>query len=73
MWSILLSLTEECDGQIFASTHSWECLKAAVPIIHKNVDAFALIRTSKDISGCTAEVFRGRDVLSAIESDIEVR
>ncbi|WP_230685482.1 hypothetical protein, partial [Streptococcus pneumoniae] len=65
--------TKECDGQIFASTHSWECLKAAVPTIHKDVDAFSLIRTTRGDSGCTAEVFRGRDVLSAIESDIEVR
>jgi AAA15 family ATPase/GTPase len=73
IWPILLKLTNECDGQIFASTHSWECLKAAVPTIHEDVDAFTLIRTSKDVSGCTAEVFRGKDVLSAIEADIEVR
>jgi predicted ATPase len=73
LWSILLKLTKECDGQIFASTHSLECLKAAVPTIHEDVNAFTLIRTSKDVSECTAEVFRGDDVLSAIESDIEVR
>jgi predicted ATPase len=73
IWSILLKLAKECDGQIFASTHSWECLKAAVPTIREDVKAFTLIRTSKNVSECTAEVFRGDDVLSAIESDIEVR
>jgi hypothetical protein len=48
IWSIFLKLTKESEGQIFASTHSLECLKAV-------------------------EVFRGDDVLSAIESGIEVR
>jgi AAA15 family ATPase/GTPase len=73
IWSILLRLTKESEAQIFASTHSWECLKAAVPTIHEDVNAFTLIRTSKDVAGCTAEVVRGIDVVSAIEANIEVR
>ena len=73
IWSILLKLTKECDGQIFASTHSWECLKAVVPSIREDVNAFSLIRTAKNVSECAVEMFRGDDVLSAIETDIEVR
>lgn len=73
IWSIILKLTKECDGQIFASTHSWECLKASVPSIHDDVNSFSLIRTSKINSECAAEVFHGEDVLSAIKSNIEVR
>jgi hypothetical protein len=73
IWSILLKLTNETEGQVFASTHSWECLKAAVPTIREDVNAFTLIRTTRHVPECTAEVFRGEDVLSAIESDIEVR
>jgi AAA15 family ATPase/GTPase len=73
IWSIMLKLTNESEGQIFASTHSWECLKAAIPTIRDDANAFTLIRTSRNVPECTAEVFRGEDVLSAIESDIEVR
>lgn len=73
IWSILLRLTKESDAQIFASTHSWECLKAALPAMHDDADAFALIRTSKSGFGCTAEVICGDDVRSAIEEEIEVR
>ena len=73
IWSILLRLTKECDAQIFASTHSWECLKAALPAMHEDADAFGLIRTSKSGFGCTAEVICGDDVRSAIEEEIEVR
>ncbi len=74
IWSTLLKLANESEGQVFASTHSWECLKAAIPTIRENVNAFTLIRTSRQQEPeCTAEVFRGEDVLSAIESDIEVR
>lgn len=73
IWSILLKLAKECEGQIFASTHSWECLKAAVPTIRDAVDDFTLIRTSRGESASNVEIFRGDDVLSAIESDIEIR
>lgn len=73
IWSILLQLTKECDAQIFASTHSWECLEAALPAMRDDSNAFALIRTSKSGFGCTAEVISGDDARSAIEEEIEVR
>jgi AAA15 family ATPase/GTPase len=73
LWSTILRSANQYDTQIFASTHSWECLRAAIPAIREDVHAFTLIRTSRNVPECTAEVFRGEDVLPAIESDIEVR
>jgi len=73
MWSVLLNLAKECEVQIFASTHSLECLKAVAPLIREDADAFTLIRTIKNDQECTADVFRGDDARAAIESDIEVR
>ncbi len=73
IWSALLYLCKQQDTQIFASTHSEECLRALGKFASNKEDDFALIRTERSDGHCTARVFGGRQLHSAIEQNIEVR
>lgn len=73
IWSSLLSICKEQNTQIFASTHSQECLNAALETIRGNEDDFALIRTERVDGRCKAQAFGGRQFQSAIQQNIEVR
>lgn len=73
IWSVFLSTCKKQESQIFASTHSEECLRALLEIVGGNTEEFALIRTERSNGRCTARVFGGRQLHSAIEQNIEVR
>lgn len=73
IWSTLLSVCRSQNTQVFASTHSQECLGAALESIRNNEEEFALIRAERVNGSCKARVFGGRQFQSAIEQRIEVR
>jgi hypothetical protein len=73
IWSALLSSCKKHNTQIFASTHSEECLRALLKSIGENEEEFALIRTERKNGRCAARVLGGRQLHSAIEQNIEVR
>lgn len=73
IWSVFLSTCKKQGGQIFASTHSEECLRALLETVGENTEEFALIRTERSNGRCMARVFGGRQLHSAIEQNIEVR
>ena len=73
IWGALLNFCKKNDTQIFASTHSEECLKALGKCIVGSEEEFVLIRTERANGRCSARVFRGRQLHSAIEQNIEVR
>jgi predicted ATPase len=73
IWSSLLAICKKQNTQIFASTHSQECLNAALDTIRGNEDDFALIRTERVDGRCTAQAFGGRQFQNAIQQNIEVR
>ncbi len=73
IWSTLLNSSIERNTQIFASTHSQECLNAALSCISSNEDEFCLIRTESQDGHCVAKIFSGRQLESAIEQHIDVR
>jgi len=72
-WEAMYQFAKESNTQLFLSTHSWECLKAAVPLIEKKENDFCLIQISQANGSSHAQTIRGRDAAAAIESDIEVR
>ncbi len=45
IWSLILRFASEYDVQVFASTHSRECLEAAADVAEKHPDKFGIIRT----------------------------
>jgi hypothetical protein len=73
VWRILLNFSKQFDSQIFVSTHNRECLTALSPILEGNEEEFSLIRTEKSDGYCSARVFGGRDLNSAIAQEVEVR
>ncbi|TDN66087.1 putative AbiEii toxin of type IV toxin-antitoxin system [Halothiobacillus neapolitanus] len=72
-WEALYQSAVETNTQLFLSTHSWECLKAAVPLIEKHSDDFSLIQVFQDQGITKATSVSGSDAAAAIDSDIEVR
>jgi hypothetical protein len=61
------------ETQIFASTHSLECLKAALSIMEKHPDDFSLVQVFQENGVSDARVIAGREAANAIEHDMEVR
>jgi AAA15 family ATPase/GTPase len=72
-WEALHRFAVENKTQLFLSTHSWECLKAAATVIDKHTNDFALIQVSQEKGISTARIAAGENAAAAIESDIEVR
>ncbi len=73
IWSLLLRYSQTYNNQIFATTHSAECLKALLPIIQTNEDYFSLIRLERKDGNSFPRIFEGKDFRRAIESDIALR
>ena len=73
MWRAIAQFCKEYDTQIFASTHSYECLSAAVPTVISAEQDFSLIRMSRENGRCTASVIPGLQFERAVQQEIEVR
>jgi predicted ATPase len=69
----LHALCEKFSVQLFASTHSWEFLKAVADVMKDNPDQLSLLRTKYVNNECVVRKSDGASAISAIESDIEVR
>lgn len=69
VWSALLSMCETHQGQVFASTHSDECLRAAAALAEKRPKDFSVIHIGKD----GVRQFSGERFVEAIEHNIEIR
>jgi hypothetical protein len=73
MWRGLLRFSREFNTQVFASTHSLECLQAAMPTVVGDESAFRLIRTEHKNGHRRINVFKGDQFEAAIETGIDVR
>ena len=73
LWDTLLHMCEAYDVQLFASTHSYECLKAAAISASKTPDKFSLIQAVRTEDGCDLKQFNGSQFNSAIDADVEIR
>jgi AAA15 family ATPase/GTPase len=73
IWDALLSFAERYDVQIFATTHSMECLEAAAQAAANHEDKFSLMRVEKSNGGSVIRQFTGKAFRSAIRQGGEVR
>src|ERR1700728_3907680 len=73
VWEQTYSFADVYKTQVIASTHSLEFLKAALPIIEKHPDDFALIQVFQEDGVSSARLTAGGDAASAIEHGLEVR
>jgi AAA ATPase domain/AAA domain len=72
-WEHICSFAEEYQTQVFASTHSLEFLRAALPLVRADLKNVALIRVYREGSGSNARVVTGKEALTLIESGLELR
>jgi predicted ATP-dependent endonuclease of OLD family len=79
VWSFLFDLSKTLDIQIFATTHSWDCIEsfAKVAIAKQDVDGL-LFRVGQSVRNSDkgrviATVFEKEQLFSITQSDVEVR
>ena len=75
MWQLVLETSSKQNAQVFATTHSWDCVKAFQQAISKvgNPDIGKLIRIEKTDSTINAILYSSDELDIAIEQGIEVR
>jgi AAA15 family ATPase/GTPase len=74
IWQTLRNFCNYNNVQLFAATHSNECIQALLPIMNENVEDFSLIRTEVDNNGdYKIRQFYGKSFRAALEKKGEVR
>lgn len=74
MWRLLLRLAHQLDVQVFATSHSWDCVKAFQEATEENKqEEGALIRLTRKGAKVVATVFDEHDLSVATRQQIEVR
>ena len=74
VWEAIIHFCEEYKVQLFASTHSKECLDALEPMLRKKQLEFRLLRAEEDKQHeHTVRVFSGREFDAALETGTEFR
>ena len=66
-------MCQESDVQLFATTHSYECLRSLLPAMEENPEDFCLIRTEVLNGEHKVKQFYGRKFLAALEQQGEIR
>jgi AAA15 family ATPase/GTPase len=73
IWRSLRSFCNKFDVQLFASTHSRECLEASTEVFNEFQAEMALMQIIRDDAGNKAYITDGASATAAIEGGIEVR
>ena len=73
MWKTMDDLSSANDVQIFATTHSWECVTAAVETFRSNPEDFRMFRLSREGGELHAVPYDHGVALAATTGFVEVR
>ena len=73
MWDILHRLATDSNTQLFMTTHSWECLRAAIPVIEKKESDFCLIKIEREGLCALPKLSSGADLAAAVEEEFDIR
>jgi hypothetical protein len=74
IWESIYAFARFNEVQIFATTHSQECLHALLPVLQKNAHDFCMLRAEKNSPNANTIVrFDGDELLSALSKDGELR
>lgn len=74
IWKIINSLSEKYNCQVFAATHSYECVEKACESFKDSPDSFQYIRMAKSKEGqIIPKIFEHGTLQAAIENNLEVR
>jgi ABC-type branched-subunit amino acid transport system ATPase component len=74
LWKIIATVAKETGSQVFATTHSYECITAAVEGTSE-IDSSLLnyVRLGKEEGAIVPYTFAGDDLAYALDREIEVR
>ena len=72
-WKVIHKFAKANGTQIFATTHSQECLSALLPVLEANEEDFALLRASRSDDSIRFSVSNGRRFASALSQEFELR
>jgi hypothetical protein len=74
IWEAVYAFARFNEVQVFATTHSHECLHALLPALQKNAHDFCMLRAERSSpNASTIARFEGDDLLSALSKDGEIR
>jgi AAA15 family ATPase/GTPase len=73
IWEALYQMADRYGSQIFASTHSAECLEAAAAVAEKHPKEFLVIRPVLENGETKLRQFTGDRFINAISEQIDVR
>jgi predicted ATPase len=79
VWRLLFEMAEKLDIQVFATTHSWDCIESFVTVAQQKPEADAvLFRMGKsvgksDYGKVISTVFSGDDLSYITQSNMEIR
>lgn len=73
VWTSILALAKAYNVQIFASTHSLECLDAAADVAESCPEEFSVLRTVSKGGASLVRQFDGERFIDAMDENIEIR
>jgi AAA domain, putative AbiEii toxin, Type IV TA system/AAA ATPase domain len=73
IWKLIYEFAAEAQCQIFATTHSMECLKAMLPAMKRHKGNFQLLRAERENGESIVTPVKGKFLESALEQNFEVR
>lgn len=73
LWKTILDLAKSYQVQIFASTHSLECIKGLLPSIKNNEQEIMLLRAERQNGASGVTPITGEFFEAALEQNFEVR
>ena len=73
VWAAISTFAKAYNVQVFASTHSNECLAAVGELARADPTRFCLVRAVRQKDRSILRQFSGREFASALSDDIEVR
>lgn len=73
VWRLVFRTAEKLNVQVFATTHSWDCIEAFQEAASEHPDDGLLIRLERSEAGVTAELFSEEDLAIITRESIEVR
>jgi hypothetical protein len=73
LWKYVLKFAIENDVQIFASTHSLECVRALGSAMQGREEDFTLLRSERTNGSSTISLLQGKFLEAAIEQGVEIR
>jgi ABC-type transporter Mla maintaining outer membrane lipid asymmetry ATPase subunit MlaF len=73
LWRQVWDFAVQSDTQVFATTHSMECLDAAADAMAEHPDDFALLRAARSGGDCVVGILPGLEARQLLRSGLEVR